>query len=69
MTGKYYLAMRCQKDIWFIAEKQTDSVSSDLLEETVTTNSVRECAENCFDNCCKVCSFHFVLLRGESLKY
>uniref|UniRef100_A0A0R3RJJ0 Apple domain-containing protein n=1 Tax=Elaeophora elaphi TaxID=1147741 RepID=A0A0R3RJJ0_9BILA len=55
-----YLSMRCQEDIWFIVEEQSDSVSSDFFEETVKANSVRECAEKCFDDCCKVCSFHFL---------
>ncbi|VBB25467.1 unnamed protein product [Acanthocheilonema viteae] len=48
------LPMRCQEDIWFIAKEQTNSGSSDFFEETVTASSVRECAEKCFDKCCKI---------------
>ncbi|CAG9537653.1 unnamed protein product [Cercopithifilaria johnstoni] len=49
--------MRCQKDIWFIAEEQINGASSDFFEKTVTANSVGECAEKCFDDCCKIAGY------------
>ncbi|EFO25325.2 hypothetical protein LOAG_03163 [Loa loa] len=50
-------AMRCHEDIWFIAEEETNSATSDFLEVITTANSVRECAEKCFDSCCKTWNF------------
>ncbi|VDK77908.1 unnamed protein product [Onchocerca ochengi] len=46
--------MKCDEDIWFIAEKPINSEHFDSLQEIVITNSIQECAKKCFDNCCKV---------------
>ncbi|VDK67410.1 unnamed protein product [Litomosoides sigmodontis] len=46
--------MRCHQDIRFVAEQSTDLAAFGFFEGAVVANSVRECAEKCFENCCKV---------------
>ncbi|VDK27674.1 unnamed protein product [Gongylonema pulchrum] len=51
--GKPHKTHRCLNDVLFIVKELSDSANLDFLDEAIHANSVKNCAEKCFENCCQ----------------